>query len=56
MRANTPVPADTFFHAISHTQVLTQCELMLNAKGLNVAHEAFVDTAGAAEHAAAGGL
>jgi len=29
---------------------------MLNAKGLNVAHEAFVDTAGATEHATAEGL
>jgi arogenate/prephenate dehydratase len=41
---------------ISHPQALAQCELTLNAMGLNVAREAFDDTAGAAEHIAAGGL
>ncbi|EER96348.1 hypothetical protein BDA96_02G139600 [Sorghum bicolor] len=41
---------------ISHPQALAQCELTLNAMGLNVAREAFDDTAGAAEHVAAGGL
>jgi arogenate/prephenate dehydratase len=41
---------------ISHPQALAQCELTLNAMGLNVAREAFDDTAGAAEHVAAAGL
>ncbi|KAF8647894.1 hypothetical protein HU200_065157 [Digitaria exilis] len=41
---------------ISHPQALAQCELTLNAMGLNVAREAFDDTAGAAEHVAARGL
>jgi len=41
---------------ISHPQALAQCELTLNAMGLNVAREAFDDTAGAAEHIAAAGL
>jgi hypothetical protein len=41
---------------ISHLQALAQCELTLNAMGLNVAREAFDDTAGAAEHIAVGGL
>ncbi|KAL6601455.1 hypothetical protein ACP70R_044675 [Stipagrostis hirtigluma subsp. patula] len=41
---------------ISHPQALAQCELTLNAMGLNVAREAFDDTAGAAEHVAANAL
>ncbi|KAF0889842.1 hypothetical protein E2562_033232 [Oryza meyeriana var. granulata] len=41
---------------ISHPQALAQCELTLNAMGLNVAREAFDDTAAAAEHVAAAGL
>jgi arogenate/prephenate dehydratase len=41
---------------ISHPQALAQCELTLNAMGLNVAREAFDDTAGAAEHVAAAAL
>ncbi|XP_062199816.1 arogenate dehydratase/prephenate dehydratase 6, chloroplastic-like [Phragmites australis] len=41
---------------ISHPQALAQCELTLNAMGLNVAREAFDDAAGAAEHVAAAAL
>lgn len=41
---------------ISHPQALAQCELTLNGMGLNVAREAFDDTAGAAEYVAANGL
>ncbi|XP_073006056.1 arogenate dehydratase 1-like [Typha latifolia] len=38
---------------ISHPQALAQCELTLTALGLNVAREAFDDTAAAAEYIAA---
>ncbi|WOL01618.1 arogenate dehydratase/prephenate dehydratase 6, chloroplastic-like [Canna indica] len=41
---------------ISHPQALAQCEHTLTALGLNVAREAFDDTAGAAEYVAANGL
>ncbi|XP_072970751.1 arogenate dehydratase 1-like [Typha angustifolia] len=41
---------------ISHPQALAQCELTLTSLGLNVAREAFDDTAGAAEYIAANGL
>ncbi|EHA8588933.1 arogenate dehydratase/prephenate dehydratase 6, chloroplastic [Cocos nucifera] len=41
---------------ISHPQALAQCELTLTGMGLNVAREAFDDTAGAAEYVAANGL
>ncbi|XP_010912230.1 arogenate dehydratase/prephenate dehydratase 6, chloroplastic [Elaeis guineensis] len=41
---------------MSHPQALAQCELTLNGMGLNVAREAFDDTAGAAEYVAANGL
>lgn len=41
---------------ISHPQALSQCELTLTKLGLNVAREAFDDTAGAAEFIALNGL
>ncbi|CAL9763406.1 unnamed protein product [Musa acuminata subsp. burmannicoides] len=41
---------------ISHPQALSQCEHTLTAMGLNVAREAFDDTAGAAEYVALNGL
>nr|XP_010910070.1 arogenate dehydratase/prephenate dehydratase 6, chloroplastic [Elaeis guineensis] len=41
---------------ISHPQALAQCELTLTGMGLNVAREAFDDTAGAAEYVAANSL
>nr|BAJ99463.1 predicted protein [Hordeum vulgare subsp. vulgare]BAK05493.1 predicted protein [Hordeum vulgare subsp. vulgare] len=41
---------------ISHPQALAQCEHTLTRMGLNVAREAFDDTAGAAEHIAAHAL
>ncbi|KAJ0976780.1 hypothetical protein J5N97_012254 [Dioscorea zingiberensis] len=41
---------------ISHPQALAQCELTLTSLGLNVAREAFDDTAGAAEYVATNGL
>ncbi|XP_074581391.1 arogenate dehydratase/prephenate dehydratase 6, chloroplastic-like [Curcuma longa] len=41
---------------ISHPQALAQCEHTLTTLGLNVAREAFYDTAGAAEYVAANGL
>ncbi|XP_073013107.1 arogenate dehydratase 1-like [Typha latifolia] len=41
---------------MSHPQALAQCELTLTGLGLNVAREAFHDTAGAAEYVAANGL
>ncbi|CAL9780083.1 unnamed protein product [Musa acuminata subsp. burmannicoides] len=41
---------------ISHPQALSQCELTLTGMGLNVAREAFDDTAGAAEYVANNGL
>ncbi|XP_052166729.1 arogenate dehydratase 3-like [Oryza glaberrima] len=50
------VRRDLLTRVISHPQALAQCELTLNAMGLNVAREAFDDTAAAAEHVAAAGL
>ncbi|CAL5065613.1 unnamed protein product [Urochloa decumbens] len=50
------VRRDLLTRVISHPQALAQCELTLNAMGLNVAREAFDDTAGAAEHVANGNL
>ncbi|CAL9099057.1 unnamed protein product [Musa textilis] len=41
---------------ISHPQALSQCEHTLTALGLNVARDAFDDTAGAAEYVVANGL
>uniref|UniRef100_A0A6V7QXW3 Prephenate dehydratase domain-containing protein n=1 Tax=Ananas comosus var. bracteatus TaxID=296719 RepID=A0A6V7QXW3_ANACO len=58
-----PLPAgppgvrrEALTRVISHPQALAQCELTLTGMGLNVAREAFDDTAGAAEHVAAQGL
>ncbi|KAJ4793666.1 Arogenate dehydratase [Rhynchospora pubera] len=41
---------------MSHPQALAQCEHTLTSLGLNVAREAFDDTAGAAEYVATNGL
>ncbi|XP_020107201.1 arogenate dehydratase/prephenate dehydratase 6, chloroplastic-like [Ananas comosus] len=50
------VRREALTRVISHPQALAQCELTLTGMGLNVAREAFDDTAGAAEHVAAQGL
>lgn len=50
------VRKDCLTRVISHPQALAQCEHTLTSLGLNVAREAFDDTAGAAEYVAAHGL
>ncbi|KAF5185447.1 Arogenate dehydratase [Thalictrum thalictroides] len=47
---------DYLTRVISHPQALAQCELTLSKLGLNVAREAFDDTAGAAEFISANNL
>uniref|UniRef100_A0A0D6R232 Arogenate dehydratase n=1 Tax=Araucaria cunninghamii TaxID=56994 RepID=A0A0D6R232_ARACU len=49
-------PRKDLRRVISHPQALAQCELTLTKLGLNVAREAFDDTAGAAEYVAVRGL
>eukprot|EP01018_Ginkgo_biloba_P017994 Gb_15356 [translate_table: standard] len=50
------VPKERLSRVISHPQALAQCELTLTKLGLNVAREAFDDTAGAAEFIAQNNL
>ncbi|CAD5185057.1 unnamed protein product [Musa acuminata subsp. malaccensis] len=48
--------ATAFTSSASHPQALSECEHTLTALGLNVARDAFDDTAGAAEYVVANGL
>lgn len=50
------VKADGLRRVMSHPQALAQCENTLTMMGLNVAREAFDDTAGAAEYVAVNNL
>ncbi|XP_048527786.1 arogenate dehydratase/prephenate dehydratase 6, chloroplastic-like [Triticum urartu] len=56
MLALPGVRRELLARVILHPQALTQCEHTLTSMGLNVTHQAFEDTANAAEHIAAHSL